>query len=92
MTSAPENAQYVALSYVWGATEQACLTTRNLIHLQNPGALRSLKLPQTILDAINVCQELGLQFLWVDSLCIIQNSVEDANFQVNHMDAIYQKA
>ena len=49
-------------------------------------------LPQTILDAITVTRKLGLQYLWVDSLCITQDSASEKDKEIAKMDRIYQNA
>ncbi|PQE07156.1 Heterokaryon incompatibility protein [Rutstroemia sp. NJR-2017a BVV2] len=40
-------------------------------------ALPMEELPQTFKDAITVTRQLGLQYIWIDSLCIIQHDQED---------------
>ena len=49
-------------------------------------------LPQTIQDAIIVTRKLGLRYLWVDALCIIQDSASDRAAEITKMDRIYQNA
>jgi Heterokaryon incompatibility protein (HET) len=49
-------------------------------------------LPQTIQDAILVTRRLGLRYLWVDSLCIIQDLEEDKLEQLGRMHAIYSNS
>ena len=49
-------------------------------------------LPQTIQDAITVTRELGLRYLWVDALCIVQDSLSDRAAEITKMDRIYQNA
>ena len=43
-------------------------------------------------DAISVTLELGYNFLWIDSLCIIQDSIEDWNIESNRMGSIYKNS
>ena len=49
-------------------------------------------LPKTIMDAIKCTEQLGLKYLWVDSLCIIQDSAEDKAKEISRMSNIYQNA
>lgn len=65
--------RYTALSYVWGGTSQIRYTHETRELLESPGGLLEVKLPQTIMDAITVTQHLDVRFLWVDSLCILQD-------------------
>jgi hypothetical protein len=47
------------------------------------------ELPQTIQDAILVTRQLKLDYLWVDSMCIIQDSIEDKSALISQMHKIY---
>ena len=49
-------------------------------------------LPQTFKDAIWITRRLGYQYIWIDSLCIIQDSAEDWEAESKKMAAIYQNA
>jgi hypothetical protein len=49
-------------------------------------------LPQSIKDAIETTRNLGLQYLWVDALCIIQDSTEDKQKEIERMGTIYKNA
>ena len=68
-------APYVALSYCWGGPQLLVLTTATLETFIRGIPLVST--PQSIIDAILVCRRLGFQYLWVDALCIIQDSSEE---------------
>ena len=48
--------------------------------------------PQTILDAVEVTKRLGEQYLWVDRLCINQSNLQEKQFLISKMDAIYEGA
>ncbi|KAK3368296.1 heterokaryon incompatibility protein-domain-containing protein [Podospora didyma] len=89
---APDNCSYTALSYVWGNVQQPLLKTTCLDGWHIPGAFRHIPLPRTIQDAMEVCRKLGLKYLWVDSLCIVQDLPDTVAGQVAHMDSIYSKA
>jgi hypothetical protein len=94
VVEAAPHCRYIALSYVWGDFQQVLLTVDSLKQLNQDGALfaENVKLPATIQDAIMLCQKLGERYLWVDSLCIIQDNVQDKHAQISHMDSVYRHA
>lgn len=67
---------YVALSYVWGLTQNYTTVLDNIRIHQQQGSLETFldKIPKVIRDAMDLVRRLGLRYLWVDSLCIVQNS------------------
>lgn len=83
--------QYTALSYCWGGDQPLKTTSRNISHMTS-GLLLLSDLPQTLADAVHVTRSLGLQYLWVDALCIIQDSVEDWERESEQMSTIYENA
>lgn len=83
--------QYIALSYCWGTDQPLKLTSTNIEDMKS-GLVRLSQLPQTLADAVHVTRSLGIQYLWVDALCIIQDSVEDWETQSEQMSTIYEKA
>ncbi|KAM7212172.1 hypothetical protein V8F06_012424 [Rhypophila decipiens] len=74
-----EPAEYIVLSYVWGSVANFRLTKANRLNLMLPGALQKVDhlLPKTIHDAITLVRRLGIRYLWVDSICLLQNDPED---------------
>lgn len=80
--------RYACASYRWGSTGNFTLTTDNISQLQDGGVKRSL-LPRTIQDVIDVCRKLGLRYLWVDSLCIQQDSKSDWQVESLKMASYY---
>ncbi|OBT80157.1 hypothetical protein VF21_00677 [Pseudogymnoascus sp. 05NY08] len=52
-------------------------------------ALPVERLPKTFKDAIEITQRLGLDYLWIDSLCIIQDSVEDWQKESALMSSVF---
>ncbi|KAI0657899.1 heterokaryon incompatibility protein-domain-containing protein [Cubamyces menziesii] len=82
---------YVALSYVWGMAQPHRTTTDNLASYINPG-IDYTALPRTIRDAIYVTRTLGLRLLWIDSLCIVQDSQEDMIRELARMRDVYRYA
>ncbi|XPT02988.1 hypothetical protein M3J09_012091 [Ascochyta lentis] len=78
---------YATLSYRWGDTNIFTLTTANYKSLCSQ--IQFEDLPKTIQDAIMVCRELWMRYVWVDALCIIQENGQDFAHEVTNMGAIY---
>ena len=81
---------YAALSYCWGGVQSGLTTTTNLEQRKVSFDMKSLSL--TIQQAIWVTRLLGLRYLWIDAICIVQDSVEDKIHELGSMGAIYQQA
>ncbi|KAA8910592.1 heterokaryon incompatibility protein-domain-containing protein [Sphaerosporella brunnea] len=84
------DADYVALSYVWGGPQPQRTVTTNLEMYEK--SLPYDGLPKTIQDAMVVTQTLGYRYLWVDALCIVQDSPEIVAIQIQQMNAVYKRA
>ncbi|KAK5654280.1 hypothetical protein OQA88_7456 [Cercophora sp. LCS_1] len=85
--------EYAALSYVWGKAENMYSTKLTNLD-EHRRALPFNSLPQTLQDAITLCSALGIHYLWVDALCIIQGDLEDRDWkeQCGEMATIYSNA
>jgi hypothetical protein len=85
---------YVTLSYVWGKVRTLRLLQENRDSLAKPFALNQLSevIPCTILDAMEFVASLGLSYLWVDALCIVQDDGEELGREIQHMDLIYENS
>ena len=70
-----QNGPYVSLSHCWGSGQYFHLTT-GAIDQMKTGISKSL-LSKTFNDAIRAMLELGVKYLWIDTLCIIQDSKSD---------------
>ncbi|KAL2064383.1 hypothetical protein VTL71DRAFT_4877 [Oculimacula yallundae] len=94
----PDGCRYLALSYVWGEVHRGNdylrLLQGNHDELKEIGGLFKdmSRLPRTIRDAIALCEKIDERYLWIDSLCIIQDSPEDMAGQISRMDTIYRRA
>lgn len=86
-------ARYFALSYVWGKTEQFLLKEANMEELQKENALRNhwSQIPPVLQDAITFVASLSEQYLWVDTLCIVQDSPKRQAW-FSRMNEIYEGA
>ena len=81
-------ALYATLSYCWGGP-QTFATTLDTITKFATGFPIS-ELPKTLQDAVQVTKRLGLEYIWIDSLCIIQDSPSDKSHEIPRM-ALYYK-
>lgn len=86
--------QYAALSYVWGQTETVKTTKDNLVYLLEGASIFAHErlLPKTIKDTMRLVKLLGIKYLWVDCLCIVQDDAELKHAQIQEMGAIYARA
>ena len=82
-----EPGTYLCLSHCWGKTVFPTLLTTNLDHWQTDLPIDTLSL--TFKQAVETCRRLGYRYIWIDSLCIIQDSAEDWNSESGKMAAIY---
>ena len=73
----PTGSTYLALSYCWAKEPYLMLLRSNQQHLGNLNGVDIDKLAPTIADALRVTEILGERYLWVDSLCIVQDGQED---------------
>lgn len=86
--------KYAALSYVWGPHHFLKANTENFASLSQSGGLylQTEPVPSVIKDALSVVAALGIPYLWVDSLCIIQDDKDSLEKKIKHMDLIYSAA
>jgi len=82
-----ESAYYITLSHCWGDTKP--LTTTISTYWERCQCIPMAALPQTFRDAVVITRALGIRFLWIDSLCIVQDSEEDWQIQSDRIGSIY---
>lgn len=76
------------LSHCWGKqVERSFLMQQNLAKWTE--AIPDDVVLPTFKDAIEVTRSLGIQYMWIDSLCIIQDSRADWLHESSHMSKIY---
>lgn len=85
---------YFALSHCWG-TDRGIVplrtTTKNITQFLD--RIDPSELSKTFRDAIEVVRRLGLsRYLWIDSLCIIQDWYHDFTVECAKMDRVYSQA
>lgn len=79
---------WAALSYCWGGNSPFVLkktTSKSFFGGYTP--LETY--PQTLRDAIVITRALGMQYLWIDALCIMQDSPEDWAAEAARMKDVY---
>lgn len=87
-----ENLQgyYTALSHCWGQFQP--FTTRKRTLEANLRYLSLLELPKTFRDAIYITRDLGIRYLWIDSLCIVQDDTDDWERESANMIKVFENA
>jgi hypothetical protein len=93
LTKSEGEEKYATLSYVWGDVPTLKTTIENLHSLKQPSALThaiaKLQIPLTIAHTIHLTQILGMRYLWVDSLCIVQDEKTTKDHQIENMGSIF---
>lgn len=84
------SAAYAALSYCWGRCP-AFTSTRSNLSERKRGFLIS-EMPRTLRDAVRVTRQMGLRYLWIDALCILQGCQEDWQQESARMLEVYGNA
>ncbi|KAK0703454.1 heterokaryon incompatibility protein-domain-containing protein [Lasiosphaeria miniovina] len=87
----PADSRYVALSHCWGRDGTPFTTTHKNLQGRMEG-IQISELPRTFRDAVVLVASLGLRYVWIDSLCIIQDDMRDWETQAAEMANIYRKA
>ncbi|KAK3714348.1 hypothetical protein LTR37_007934 [Vermiconidia calcicola] len=82
--------RYVTLSHCWGTGDRLTLIKRNLHAFQL--AIPFEDLPKTFQDAMRLTMSLGVRYLWIDALCIIQDDVADWQQESGAMCAVFANA
>jgi len=83
--------RYMTLSHCWGAPsdfQQRACTTKNNIEARKSNIDIAI-LPKTFQDAIKITRYLGVRFLWIDTLCIVQDDAQDIDQEYTAMKDIF---
>ncbi|KAK0648149.1 heterokaryon incompatibility protein-domain-containing protein [Cercophora newfieldiana] len=84
--------EYVALSHCWGGDIACRLTTSTYAKYSNVIPEEPETIPKNFLDAITITRQLGILFIWIDSLCIIQDSPGDWAHESITMGQVFANA
>ncbi|KAF2667965.1 HET-domain-containing protein [Microthyrium microscopicum] len=91
-TASESQGHWVALSHCWGDKDKHPLrTTRQTLADHSKGIPMS-SLPKTFQDAVIATRALGVRFLWIDSICIVQDDEVDWLKESEMMGTIYEHA
>lgn len=84
--------EYLALSHMWGTdpSDQLRLTMARFEEFQT--SIAEIELPAMFKDAIRITRQLGCRHIWIDSLCIVQDSPSDWLWEASRMADIYNNA
>ena len=81
-------ARYMCLSHCWGNSRALTTTLTNIENHKKGIPFEAL--PRTFQDAVLFCRKMKIRYLWIDSLCIIQDDEEDWQRESALMAQIYQ--
>ncbi|CZR45181.1 uncharacterized protein FPRO_15644 [Fusarium proliferatum ET1] len=86
-TDGQERGKYISLSYCWGKEPQFITTKATLEERKRQITISDLS--QTHQDVIKLARELGVRYLWIDSICICQGDYDDWERESAKMLSIY---
>jgi hypothetical protein len=87
----PVRGVYVALSHCWGGKIPECRTTSATLRARKTEILFE-DLPKTFRDAVTFSRVIQIRYLWIDSICIIQDDKNDWEIQAAKMSDVYGQA
>lgn len=90
VVSEGQRGHYAALSHCWGGLQ--LLQTKAATLAQHQNCIPMDQLPKSFKDAITIARKLRIPFLWIDSLCIVQDSEQDWHHESGLMSSIYRES
>ncbi|OAG03660.1 HET-domain-containing protein [Paraphaeosphaeria sporulosa] len=81
---------FTALSHCWGKIKH--FKTEHATYDQRKTKICIHELPKTFRDAVEITRKLGIRYLWIDSICIVQDSTEDWAYEASRMASVYMNA
>ncbi len=92
IVSEGRHGRYAALSHSWGPPDKQPLRTTKATYDQHLSGIPAADLPKTFREAARVAYVVGLRYLWIDSLCIIQDDRDDWASEAPRMGPLYGRA
>jgi len=84
--------RYCALSHCWGAEHKRPLRTKRDNYQQHLEDIGFERLPATFQHTVLLIRSIGIRFVWIDSLCIVQDDCQDWEDEAKEMGKIYRNA
>ncbi|KLU81659.1 hypothetical protein MAPG_00744 [Magnaporthiopsis poae ATCC 64411] len=85
-----QTARYIILSHCWGGKVPVASTTTSSTLQERETGIELEQLTQNFRDAVRLTRLLGARYLWIDALCIVQDSREDWQLESGRMGAYYK--
>ncbi|KAH7041521.1 HET domain-containing protein [Microdochium trichocladiopsis] len=83
-----ELVRYTTLSHRWGNNEEFTLVKKNMA-AWSANDIPWDTIPRTYGDAIEVTRKLGVDYIWIDTMCIVQDDADDWRYESTRMKAVY---
>ena len=92
-SACPPHSQYVTMSHSWGSdpNDETLRLSRSTMNKIRSEQLVS-SLPKTFVDGIRVAGHFGIRYIWIDRLCILQDSTEDWRREASSMQEVYRNS
>ncbi|KAH6627916.1 heterokaryon incompatibility protein-domain-containing protein [Chaetomium tenue] len=84
--------RYIALSYCWGADTSGILILNASTHAALTQGVPETQLAKTHREVVSLARALGIRYVWVDALCIIQGDAQDWERESKAMAEAYGNA
>jgi hypothetical protein len=83
--------QFMCLSHCWGSLRPDCITVKDT-YARNTEEITWKGAPKTLRDAVRMTRRFKIQYIWIDSLCIVQDDEQDWRDESVRMATIYDNA
>jgi hypothetical protein len=87
-----QRGRYIALSHCWGSNGKQPLRTTSESFRAHHDGISFENLPKTFQDCVELSQGMGVKYVWIDSLCIIQDDHRDWLHEAARMGDVYRNA
>jgi hypothetical protein len=84
--------RYCALSHMWGPVDKQPLRTTRANLSDRTAAIPFEQLPRTFRDTIMLARGISIEYVWIDSLCIVQDDTQDWQSEAKKMGSVYSNA